>query len=104
MSLAYRDGRILHGDIALPETVVLENVGGLTEKAVSEIVQNANIGEMVVKMLEGQRWGFWDVCNLVKVLQSTVEKERMDHWARCSRAGMPGTHVGQIMDIQGHTR
>lgn len=96
MKLGYQDGRITFDDLA-GRPVVLENVGGLTEKAVSEIVRNANIGELVVKVLDGQKWGFWDVCELVKVLQSTVERENMDHWARCREHKMPGTHIGQIL-------
>ena len=96
MKLGYQEGRITCDDLEV-RPVVLENVGGLTEKAVSEIVRNANIGEQVVKMMDGQKWGFWDVCNLVKALQNTVEQERGEHWMRCREAKMSGTHFGQIL-------
>lgn len=99
MKLGYEDGRITCEDFA-SRPVVLENVGGLTEKTVSEIIQNANIGEQVVKLLEGRNWDIWSVCNLVECLKSAVEKERREHWARCRNDKMPGTHFSQIMEVR----
>ena len=96
MRLGYEGGRITCEELAA-RPVVLANVGGLTEKTVSEIVRDANIGQQVVKLLEGRNWDIWSVCNLVEVLKATVDKERMEHWARCRAEDMPGTHIAQVV-------
>lgn len=87
MNLAYKDGRILLGDIASPETVVLENVGGLTEQAVSEIVRNATVGEYVLNRLEGAgSMTLWQTAAMLSDLLQFAAKERGEHWVRCKGA------------------
>ena len=76
-------------DIASPETVVLENVGGLTETAVSEIVRNANVGEYVIQRLEGAgSLNLWDTAAMLSDLLQFAAKERRNHWARCKGVGI----------------
>ena len=83
MKLGYEGGRITCHDLEA-RPVVLENVGGLTEKVVSEIVRNANIGDYVLNRLEGAgSMNLWQTAEMLSDLLQFVGKERVDHWARC---------------------
>lgn len=87
MKLAYQDGCIRMADITSPEIVALENVGGLTDTAVSEIVRNANVGEYVLNRLEGAgSMTLWQTAAMLSDLLQFAAKERGEHWVRCKGA------------------
>ena len=85
MKLGYEDGRVTCHDLDA-HPVVLENVGGLTEKAVSEIVRDHNIGTYVRKCFEDDNvWAMniWQITGLLGDILRFVAQERRDHWSRC---------------------
>lgn len=82
MKLGYEDGRITCHDLEA-SPVVLENVRGLTEKVVSEIVRNANIGAFVLRRIGGSgSIDLWEAGRLIRDILDIVARERTLHHHR----------------------